>query len=208
MQESIKHDTVLDTGAEQLGATYAAALLGAASSAGAVDEVLEQLSELVSVTLREHASLAAAFRSPRVSIEEKQRVLDRLFGDQMHPVLLRFLKVAAVRGRLGYLPAILRAAQAQQDELLGRVVAEVRSAVALTDELREQIRARLSQVFAKDVRLEERVDPEVIGGVVIRVGDTVFDSSVSGQLESMSRRASAGFARHLRERFDQFTTAT
>lgn len=208
MQESIKHDTVLDTGAEQLGATYAAALLGAAQQAGAVDEVLNQLSQLVTETLREHPQLAAVFESPRVNIEEKQRIIDRLFADQMHPILLRFLKVTAVRGRLGYLPSIRRAAESQYDEILGRIVAEVRSAVELTDELRSQIRDRLSETFAKQVRLLEQVDSTVIGGVVIRVGDTVFDSSVAGRLESMSKRASSGFARHLLDQFDKFATAT
>ncbi|QEG40246.1 ATP synthase subunit delta [Roseimaritima ulvae] len=208
MEESIKHDTVLDTGAEQLGATYASALLGAAQQAGAVDEVLTQLSQLVTETLREHRQLAAVFASPRVNVEEKQRVIDRLFADSLNPVLLRFLKVTAIRGRLAYLPSVLRAAEAQHDEILGRIVAEVRSAVALTDELRGQIRDRLSETFAKQVRLQERVDPSVIGGVVIRVGDTVFDSSVAGRLESMSRRASNGFARHLLEQFDKFASAT
>ncbi len=208
MREPIKHDTVLDTGAERLGVTYATALLGAAKSENVVDEVLSQLSQLVTETLREYHDLAIVFASPRVNILEKHRILDRLFGDQLNPVLLRFLKVTAVRGRLGFLAAILRAAEEQQDEFMNRIVAEVRSAVELTDDLRDQIRARLAQTFSKEVRLRELVDPEVIGGVVIRVGDTVFDSSVAGRLEAMSRRASSGFAKQLLNRFDEFASNT
>lgn len=206
MQESIKHETVLDTGAEQLGATYATALLAAAKSEGAVDEVLSQLGQLVTETLREHPSLASVLESPRVNVEEKQRVLDRLLGSQVHPVLLRFLKVTAVRGRLGYLSAMLRSAETQHNEAEGRLVAEVRSAVPLTDTLRKQVREQLSNKFSKDVRLIEQVDPAVIGGVVIRIGDTVFDASVAQRLEAMSQKASSGFAKHLLERFDQFAS--
>lgn len=208
MQEPIKFDTVLDTGAEQLGATYGAALLGAARSADAVEVVLEQLGQMVDETLGEHPQLAGVFASPRVSVDEKQRILDRLFGDRLHPVLMRFLKVTAARNRLGYLPAIRRAAEAQRDEFMNRIVADVRSAVELTDELRAAIRDRLSASFAKEVRLRERVVPEIIGGIVIRVGDTVFDASVAGRLDALSKRASRGFAKQLLERFDDLAAST
>lgn len=208
MQEPIKFDTVLDTGAEQLGATYATALLGAAKASGVVDEVLAQLGSLVDETLAEHPALAAAFASPRVNVDEKQRIIDRLFSDQLNPVLVRFLKVTALRGRLGYLAAIRRATEEQHDAFMGRVVADVRSAVELTDDLRQAIRERLSQTFSKEVRLRESVDASVIGGVVIRVGDTVFDSSVAGRLEAMSRQASRGFAKKLLDHFEMFASAS
>lgn len=206
MRESIKHETVLDTGAEQLGRTYAAALLGAAAKADAVDAVLGDLDEIVGEALDKSPALAAALNSPRVSIEEKSRVVDRVFGEKVHPLLLRFLKVAAQRQRLMYLRAIRQAAEELSDEIAGRVVAEVRTAVPLNDELRGVVVQRLENALSKRVRLREIVDASVVGGMVVRVGDTVFDSSVSGQLASMARETRQGVARRLLRNVDHFAT--
>ena len=81
MTEAEKHDTVLDTGAEQLGKTYAQALIGAANNAGVADQVIEQLNQLVDEYLAGNPSLQAAFSSPRVDEAEKVRVIERLFGN-------------------------------------------------------------------------------------------------------------------------------
>lgn len=207
MEETVKHETVLDIGAEQLGRTYGTALLAAAASAGATDEVLAQLGEVVDNAIGASPALAAVFASPRVREEEKQRIIDRLFGDQLHPVLLRFLKVTARHGRLGYLAAIRRAADDQRDEVLGIAVAEVRTAVPLTDEMREQIRQRLEVVLSRKVRIREQVNPSLVGGVVVRVGDTVFDGSVSNRLQMMARQVRTAVARRLVERADMFATS-
>ncbi|MEX0824521.1 MAG: ATP synthase F1 subunit delta [Pirellulaceae bacterium] len=206
MREPIKHETVLDTGAEQLGRTYAAALLGAAAKADAVDAVLEDLNELVNEALNKTPALAAALHSPRISVDEKTRVVDKVFGDKIHPLLLRFLKVAAQRQRLMYLRAIRQAAEELSDEIAGRAVAEVRTAVPLSDDLRSLVIQRLESVLSKQVRLRETVDASVVGGMIVRVGDTVFDSSVSGQLASMARETRGVVARRLLASVDTFAT--
>ena len=71
MTEAAKHETVLDTGAEQLGKTYARALLGAAKNAGVVDQVIEQLGQLADEYLSGSPQLGAAFASPRIDVDEK-----------------------------------------------------------------------------------------------------------------------------------------
>ena len=81
MTETVKHETVLDTGAEQLCKTYARALIGEASNAGVVDQVIEQLCQLVDECLVAEPRLQAAFASPRVEQDEMLRVIDRLFGE-------------------------------------------------------------------------------------------------------------------------------
>ena len=204
MTEAPKHDTVLDIGAEQLGKTYARALLGVAVAQNVSDEVLTQLREIAGDVLSSNPKLAAAFASPRVSDDEKVRIIDRLFGDQVHPILVRTMKVMVQRGRLGYLSAVSRAADDLHDEVSGRVVAEVRTAVPLTDELRAEVTQRLNQSLNKQVRLKEVVDPSLIGGMVIRVGDTVFDSSVASRISKVGRAARDGFARKLLEQADRF----
>jgi len=205
MTEAAQHETVLDTGAEQLGKTYARALIGAAGKAGVADQVVEQLGRLVDEYLGGSPQLQAAFASPRIEAEEKVRVLERLFSDEFDPLLIKFLKVMAQRDRLGYVDAVRNAADEIHDDMMGRVVASVRTAVPLDDTLRNQISERLGTLLNKQVRLRESVDPELIGGVVIRVGDRVFDSSVSNQLDKMAKRTRAGFAGQLLQKFQQFT---
>jgi F-type H+-transporting ATPase subunit delta len=206
MTEVVKHETVLDTGAEQLGKTYARALIGAAASDGVSDEVIQQLGRLVDEYLDGSPALTAAFASPRIEQDEKIRVIDKIFADEFHPVLIKFLKVMAGRGRLGYVRAVRKAAEDIHDEMLGRVQAAVRTAIPLDDAMRSEIASRLSAVLNKEVRLRESVDPELIGGMVIRVGDRVFDSSVSNRLNKMAKKTRDGFSSQLLHKFEQFTS--
>lgn len=206
MEQQGRQETVFDTGAEHLGRVYAEALLAAAEKAGNADVVVGQLEEMVSGALAEHPELAAAFSSPRVSVDEKSRILDRLFADKLDPMVLRFLKVVAGRGRLGYVRNIASAARAQRDEALGRTVALVTTAVPLDDSLRGQVIERLATKLGREIVLRERVDPALVGGLVIRVGDIVYDSSVAGRLNGMAKKTQKAFARKLMENSDRFAT--
>ncbi|MGV3486744.1 MAG: ATP synthase F1 subunit delta [Planctomycetaceae bacterium] len=207
MSQSIQHTTVLDPGAEQVGKTYARALISAAASAGVADQVLDQLQVLVDEYLAGSDKLAAALASPRIDEAEKSRVIDRIFANEFHPVLVNFLKVMGKRGRLGYIAAVRNAANLLRDEMLGRLVAEVRTAVPMDDATRSLVTSRLEAAMKKQVRLQETVDPDLIGGMIVRIGDTVFDSSVANQIDKMARRARAGFSRELLRRFDSFTAS-
>jgi len=204
MTEGIAHETVLDTGAEQLGKVYAQALIGAADSAGVADEVLDQLGGFVDGLLSGSPKLVAAFSSPRIDEFEKGRVIDRLLGADCHPVLVNFLKIMARRGRLGYVAAVRTAAESLRDEMLGRIVAEVRTAVPLDASLRQLVLDRIAQSTQKEVRLVEVVDGRLVGGMVIRVGDTIFDGSVANQINKLSRKVRSGFSRELLQRFENF----
>ena len=205
MDDTPQHDTVLDVGAEQLGKTYASALIGATRADDSTDTVVEQLKSLAGDVLRAHPNLAAALASPRIGEEEKVRVIDRLMGDQLHPTLLRFLKVMARRDRLGYLPAIAQAADDLRDDMMGRIVASVRTAVPLDDGTRAQIAEKLGSAMNAEVRLKESVDPELIGGMVIRIGDRVYDGSVATRMKRLGRKVQRGFADRLMQSFESFT---
>ncbi|EMI42644.1 ATP synthase F1 subunit delta [Rhodopirellula sp. SWK7] len=204
VSESVSQPTALDVGAEQLGKTYARALLGATQAEGSTDQVIEQLNELCDDALANSEQLRAAFASPRIDAGEKCRVLERMLAGSAHPTLLKFLKVMAGRHRLAYVNAVRDAVVKLHDEATGRLLVEVRTAVPMTDDLRDNVTHQLNVHFGKEVRLKEIVDPSVIGGMVIRVGDTVFDSSVASRLDKVGRAAAAGFARRLIEQSDQF----
>lgn len=197
MNDTAKHDTVLDTGALQLGRVYAGALIAAAQADQSTDQVVDQLDQLVGVVLKDNQSLAEVFASPRVESEEKIRVIDRLFADKVHPTLLKFLKVLAHRGRLGYLREIQVATDEQVNQMKGRVIAHVTTVTPLTDELRKTVQQRLSQALGKEVVLHEEINQDLLGGLVVRVGDTVFDSSVAGRFAQATQNAREAFARRL-----------
>lgn len=208
MTEAVKHDTVLDTGAEQLGKMYARALIGAAKKQGdgVPETIVSQLNMIVDDYLRPSPQLSAALASPRVKEHEKVRLLERIFGDEVHPTLLTFLKVMATRDRLAYIHAVRDAADDIFDDMMGRVVASVKTAVPLDDQTRSQIVDRLGSVMNAQIKLRESVDPELIGGMVIRVGDKVFDSSVQNRLNKMAVKARQGFSSVLLKRFSEFTS--
>jgi F-type H+-transporting ATPase subunit delta len=200
------HPTVLDTGAEQLGKVYARALISAADRVKAADQVVDELGSFVDDALRSNPALATALASPRISEEEKCRVIDRLLGGKAHPVLVNFLKVMGRRGRLGYVAAVRDAADSLRDEMLGRMVAEVRTAVPLGDDLRASVVKKIGGSTGKEIRLVEVVDPDLVGGMVIRLGDTIFDGSVSNQISKLARQVKSGFSRELVEKFSTFSS--
>lgn len=206
MSQADSPPTVLDIEAEQFGKIYARALLGAAKAAGSTELVLEQLGEICDRGLKGHPELLAAFASPRIDMEEKAHIIDRLFGDA-EPILVQFMKVMARRERLGYLVAVRTAAVEQYDDFVGRLVAEVRTAVPLDDALRTELTEQLSQKLGRIVRLREVVDERLIGGMVVRVGDTIFDSSVASRLDKLGRAAKAGFAHQLLTHSERFSSA-
>lgn len=207
MSESAPQSTALDIGAEQLGKTYARALLGATQKDGSTDQVIDQLNALCDEGLAHSERLRAAFASPRIDAAEKCRVLDRLLGDSVHPTLLKFLKVMAARHRLAHVGAVRDAVAKLHDEVTGRLLVQVRTALPMNDELRAKVVHQLNTHFSKEVRLQEAVDPAIIGGMVIRVGDTVFDSSIASRLDQIGRSAAAGFARRLIENSDPFVAS-
>ncbi len=94
-----------------------------------------------------------------------------------------------------------------QDELLGRVKATLTTAEEVDDSVRQKISERLVELFGKQVVLNSEVDPRIIGGMIVRVGDTVYDGSVSNQLEQVRSKAIKHAADAIREHLDRFTSA-
>mgnify|MGYP001565729764 CR=1 FL=1 len=110
--------------------------------------------------------------------KRKERILDRAFRGKMTGQLLNFLKVVTRRGRFDCLRAIQQAAKQLLNDLRGRVEVRLRSAQPLDPSLLAAVANRLRSVLGRDVDLQLQVDPELLGGLVIRVGDTVYDGSV------------------------------
>jgi F-type H+-transporting ATPase subunit delta len=184
MAES-SHSTSFDSARERLGAVYAKGLLAASEGQGLTDRILAELDSLVDDVLDHVENFAPFLASPRVSLGEKTRILDLAFAKQMTPLFLNFLKVVARHGRLDCLREIRTAAHKQRNIMQGRVEVLVKSATPLSGPLRNQIEQRLVVALGRQVELQCSVHPDLLGGLLVRVGDTVFDGSLDNRLDKM-----------------------
>jgi len=174
-----------DVGAMRVARVYAQALLDAATKQHKADEVLEEYRELVDSALRPNPQLAAFFANKTVNKEKKAELLRKLFTGRVSDLLANFLQVLSNHERLELLGPILQAYVELNNERARRVVVEVRSAVPLLDHQRERLANELRQSLRLEPVLDARVDPDLLGGLVVRVGDWLYDASVKSRLETL-----------------------
>ena len=161
---------------------YAKALVEVAAASNELDGVRQDLRALAAL-LREHRDLRQFVSNPSVSRRDAGAVIkDVGSAMEVKPLTATFLQVLLEGGRLAGLEAILRAYELLVDERLGRVKAVVTSAAPLEADAQERLRRRLGDVTGKDVYLELRQDPALLGGVVTQIGSRVYDGSLKTQL--------------------------
>lgn len=164
---------------------YADAAFAVAKESGDYDVWLATLEDVARVMRM--ASARAVFVSPAVSAVEKQHALERLFPG-LPPMVANFLRILAERDRLDQVQQVAQALRALVNEERGVVTAEVTTAVPLDAELERTVADRLGAYLRHDparLAIRSRVDPNIIGGVVARVGDTLIDDSVRGRIERL-----------------------
>jgi F-type H+-transporting ATPase subunit delta len=200
------HSTVLDSDAQQVGALYGKAILGAAGQD--VDDIVSQLNSIVQDCFARNPSLEKILASPRVNQADKEQLIDRIFSGKVHGTLLNFLKVLCRRNRVGSLRGIQTCANEMRDEQLGKIRVTVTSAFALTADQRAAITSSLSQSLGQQAVIDERVDPSLLGGILIRVGDKVYDGSVQGMMSSMRTAVSGGIQKSIRDKYSSLLSST
>jgi len=166
---------------------YAAALFGVARRDGILDAV-EQDMTLVSRFLAEVPYLRAVLIQPLVSVARKNIVVDEAFGDRVTASSLNFIKLLIRKRREGLINECIREFRALLAEHTNTVDAEAWSAIPMTLEQQEELSISLHKLTGKKVRLVSEVDKALVGGVVVRIGDTVMDGSVRGKLERLERQ--------------------
>jgi F-type H+-transporting ATPase subunit delta len=197
----------IDVGAQQVAAVYARALLGAAEKAGVSDRLVEEYADVVEHVLRREPKFRAVLTSGFVDHEQKIGILDRVFKGRVSNVLLNFFKVLSQHGRLDLIAAAYDQLVEAYDELRGRVKVEVRTVAPLDAPAIEQIKNQVTRLVGGEPRLELREDPELIGGVVLRVGDTVYDGSIATQLRDAKANMIHRSVHEIQSRRDRFSPA-
>jgi F-type H+-transporting ATPase subunit delta len=171
-----------------VAATYAEALYQAAAAKGAVPQVSADLAAL-GEALGADGDVARVLHNPQVESRAKKAALAGLAGTA-NPLTINLLQVLVDRGRLEELPAMSAAFADRVAAAEGRLAVEVTSAVPLPDDLRTRVVERIREQTAKTPEITEHVDPEIIGGLVLRVGGVVTDASVRGRLNGLRRTIS------------------
>ena len=181
---SLKHETVMDVTEEQVARVYAQGLPGRHRQFAECDGSGRR----VGFVRHRRARTAFPSSSKRSNRrwwrqEQKEQLLGRIFGGRASTEVLNFLKVLSRHGRLGIVRQVSRLATKLHATQRGMTDVEIRVATPLDDALRGEIQNRLRKVLGTEPVLSVKVDPSLIAGIVIRVGDRVYDGSVHNQLE-------------------------
>lgn len=170
------------TGTKDIADRYAGAWLEAASEINTVDAVRGEITAFEQLC-RDSKPFVDFITDKVIPGDVKQHILGTLFEGKVQDITLNFLYLLASRRRARYLPEILESCRNILDEWDGVVNADVASAVPLSDGQEGDLKNELEAYTGKRVRMKAAVNPDLIGGFVVRVGDQVFDSSLATQLQ-------------------------
>jgi len=163
---------------------YAVALLNHAKKTGTVDATTEDMKSLADA-IAQSRQLAAFLNHPLIAGEKKKALVDRAFGGMVSATVVDFVKLLIDKRRIDALQLVIAEFVALVREHKNIAAAEVVTAVPLTDAQRKALEAALEKRTGKDIEIHAIVDASVMGGVSVRIGDTILDGTVRSQLERL-----------------------
>jgi F-type H+-transporting ATPase subunit delta len=183
---------------------YANAFLNALPQEKVV-ETLQEFQSFLDDVLAKNREFAQLLTSAHVGRDDKLRLIDRVLTGRGSELFVNFLRVLAKHERLNLLPSILRQAQLQFELRSGKKRVQVSSAVALSAEALQQIQARLASAFPFQPIVETTIDPSLLGGLRIRVEDTVYDGSLRARLKQLRHRVRERSLHEIQSGRDRFS---
>jgi F-type H+-transporting ATPase subunit delta len=170
----------------EIAEPYAEALMSLAQAKNLAEEFGENIRSLISI-LDESAEFKAFLGNPLLKPEEKKAVLRQVVGEQINHLLLNFLLLLVDRRRIVFIEGICQKYLELLRKLNNTVLAEVTSAVRLYEGEAERLAEKIKNLTgATSVEIQTKIDPDIIGGVIIKVGSQVYDASLRGQLRRIS----------------------
>lgn len=197
----------LDPSAERVARVYAQAIVEAAEAAGCRDDVLAELGHLAREILPRVPGATDVLASPRLPVEQKEALIDRIARERLHPTTARSLKVLARHGRLGILREVADAAGQLVDESRGRHRATLTTATPLDDQARSALVESVERALGISLAPSFAVDGGIIGGLVVRVGDTVYDQSIASALTRLGENLQRRTIHEIQHRRDRLASA-
>jgi F-type H+-transporting ATPase subunit delta len=171
---------------EAVALSYAEALLNVAIDAQKVSKIADDF-KLVDGSFSAHTEFLTLLTHPKISTTEKKQIIENVFGKAIDGYMKNFLFLLLDKKRFIYLSMIHKAFEKLKNKLEERIIVEVLSPVKLTDSQRQKLTSSL-KFFHRKVELVETVDPELLGGIVVKVEDRVWDGSVRRQLSTLEEQ--------------------
>jgi F-type H+-transporting ATPase subunit delta len=166
---------------------YVETLLRRAEQEGVIEPVTDGLAAFTQC-LKEDARLRRFLEAPQITTRQKRTLLEAALESRVHPLVIQFLRLVIDRHREPLLPDIAATWQAILDERADRQTATIASATALDRTTVASLRRALEQATGKTIVIEERVQPDLLGGLVVQTGDLVMDASLKTRLGNLSRQ--------------------
>jgi len=190
----------------RLSQLYAEALLNVAEKRNRVDDVAQELSGIVGELFVRMPDLQKLFLSRIIQRDKKAKLIDAAFGDNLGELTLDFIRVLNGRDRLELLRPVSEAYKTLLDRRRSRVRVLVRSAVPLTEEVLNQLKTTMSVSLGKEPVIDSRIDETLLGGMIVQVGDVVYDSSAKTRLESIRTQLLSRSSHEIQVRRDHFSS--
>ncbi|MBQ2821513.1 MAG: ATP synthase F1 subunit delta [Thermoguttaceae bacterium] len=184
-----------DVTMEKISSVYADALFGVIDNdLQKVKEILGEYAEFIQDVLDVYPEYERILASKLISADEKIALIERNFNGVMNSVLFDFFRVVAKHERLDCIRAIYCEALKKYDKLAMRIPVVITTAAPISQDVIEKITQGLAAKFKGELVVTCKVDPNQIGGLVVRVGDTIYDGSIAAQLENMRRNIVKNYA--------------
>jgi F-type H+-transporting ATPase subunit delta len=195
-----------DVGGQRVAYTYAEALLNAAQKQNKARETLDEFDSLVSTVFAAKPELERFLSSMAVGRDAKEAVLRATFRGRASDLFTNFLLVVNEHDRLELLRSILAAYREEYERRTARLRVLVRSAVPLPDDQRDRLVTELRETFRREPVLEATIDPDLLGGLVVRVEDYLFDGSVRTRIDNLRQQLIERSSHEIQSGRDRFSS--
>lgn len=210
MQKNVEQDARFaaefnaDVDAEKIAEIYAEAYLNAVTNhGGSINDAVEEFASLIDV-LKSQPKFEAILVSAMVATDDKVALLKKAFASLSSPLFWNFLQVVAKRNRLDLLLPIFSHTCTLLDERQRRIPVTLSTTTEIDPQLFAALSEKLRAVLGGEPIIKSVIDPEMIGGLVVRVGDTIYDASIATQLQNVCRQMIERSAREIQNRRESF----
>ncbi len=194
----------IDVSVQRLAKVYAEALLNAAERATQADQVIEEIDSLVDDVFKVDPRLETLFSSAVMGRYARESALKKVFGSAT-PIFLNFLMVLNHQDRLELIRPIRKALRNLHDERMRRIHVHVHSAVPLADEFQQRIMQAVRDRFKLEPVLILHVDPKLLGGLKIRIGDRQYDATIVTRIDNLRNQLITSSSHEIQSQRNRFS---
>jgi len=167
---------------------YAKALFELADNKDELDKVQADL-KAVNSAIENNAEFKSLLTNPTITNKEKAKIVNKIFNGKLTPLTEKFIHLLGSKGRLDHLSEIYKSFEELFKNKKGIVEATIITPVPLTDTLEKEIYNKIKKITgSKELKLEKKVDPSIIGGFIIQIGDLKYDASILGKLANVKTK--------------------